>query len=298
MSLAEDTRIWTALSMVKWTTDYLAERGFENPRLNAEWILSHVLSCRRLDLYADFERPLRASELAEYKNLLKRRLRHEPLQYLTGETEFFGLRILVTPDVLIPRPDTEVLVEQTLEAIGGHELRPVRILEIGTGSGNIAIALAVALQKRGTRFQIDSVDVSAAALAVGSQNAALHGVEANIHFRHDDFLADEFDVTHPYDVIVSNPPYLSDTEYANTPDEVRLFEPRTALHASREGLIFYEKLAIEALRLMRTGSVMAVEAGYDQSQRVADLFREYGLIETEILNDYTGIPRVVRARMR
>jgi len=285
---------WTVLEMLKWTTDYLQQKGFENSRLNVEWLLSYVLQYRRLDLYANYDRPLTALEVAEFKATLKRRLAQEPLQYIIGETEFYGYRFRVTPDVLIPRPDTEVLVEKVLSHCLSRVDEPLRILDVGTGSGNIAIALAGELTKRGRSHQIVAIDQSADAISIARDNAARLGVET-IEFQVGSILDDAFctQFSSGFHVLVSNPPYLSGIEYAACPEEVRNHEPRAALDGGENGLMFYERLASAGRKwILQNGSIW-LEVGYDQAASVERLFRAEGYVETQLANDYNGIPRVV-----
>jgi release factor glutamine methyltransferase len=285
---------WTVMEMLTWTTDYLQQKGFDHPRRNVEWLLSHVLGYRRLDLYANFDRPLTPGEIAEFKNYLKRRLSHEPLQYIVGETEFYGYRFKVTPNVLIPRPDTEVLVERVLQYGSAGSKEPLRILDVGTGSGNIALSLAMELTKKNRAYEVVAIDKSAEAIAIARENGTRLAATA-VTYRDGDIFEDDFVVqlSPPFDVLVSNPPYLSSREYAACPEEVRQFEPRMALDGGDDGLLFYRRLAVIAKRCMAEGGAVFLEVGYDQAAAVAAIFNDAGYVETQIANDYNGIPRVV-----
>ena len=175
---------WTSLKLIQWTAGHFEKKGIPNPRLDAELLLAHVLKCQRVDLYTGFEKSISEKHLAEFKSLIERRARREPLQYIIGETEFWGLKIKVTPDVLIPRPETELLVEEALKHVGarfprpGGETPPLQILEIGTGSGCIAVALA----KHLPGAKIVATDISKEALTVAQENAEAHGVADRIEF--------------------------------------------------------------------------------------------------------------------
>lgn len=292
--MTETKNRWTVMEMLTWTTDYLQQKGFDHPRRNVEWLLSHVLGYRRLDLYANFDRPLTPDEIAEFKNYLKRRLSNEPLQYIVGETEFYGYRFTVTPKVLIPRPDTEVLVENVLQHCRTLPDGVLRLLDVGTGSGNIAISLALELTRQNRPHVIVSIDKSADAIAVARDNGAALNV-TTADFRESDVFDDAAvaQLLPPFDVMVSNPPYLSPDEYAACPDEVRQFEPRVALDGGDDGLMFYRRLAAMAGSCVIPGGAVFLEAGYDQAPAVVDIFKGAGYVETQIANDYNGIPRVV-----
>lgn len=284
---------WTVMEMMTWTTDYLQQKGFDHARRNVEWLLSHVLGYRRLDLYANFDRPLTAHEIAEFKNYLKRRLSNEPLQYIVGETDFYGYRFSVTPNVLIPRPDTEVLVERVLQFCSTRS-ESFRILDVGTGSGNVAISLAMELTKKSHAYEIVAIDKSAEAIAVARENGTRLAASV-VTYREGDIFDDDCvaQLLPPFDVMVSNPPYLSSREYAACPEEVRQFEPRMALDGGDDGLLFYRRLAEIGHRCVATGGSIFLEVGYDQAQAVATIFKKAGWVETQISNDYNGIPRVV-----
>jgi len=263
-------------------------------------LLCHVLNYKRLDLYLNYDRPLSAEELSRFKALLKRRLDHEPLQYILGATEFMGLPIQVNSSVLIPRPDTEVLAEKTIEtaaSLAGKGRTPV-ILDIGTGSGAIAIAIAYYLAKKNISAEIHAVDISPEAVAAARVNAQRNGLEAHIVFHVAD-LRDAAFVNHyrnTCDLIVSNPPYISQEEFRQLPEEVRIFEPAIALLAEDDGLFYYKRIASISPELFNnrsTENFLLFETAYNQADSVNHILLERGFKNIEIIKDYSHIPRVV-----
>lgn len=291
----QDKKNWNVKELLNWTTQYLTDKQFENPRVNVEWLLSDTLKCRRLDLYVDHDRPLRATELEEFKLRLKRRLNSEPLQYIVGSTEFMGLPMAVTKAVLIPRPDTERLVEKVLESC---LLRPendaIRILDIGTGSGAIAIALAYYIKKKGRNAVVTAIDVSEDALAMAHLNAARSN--ATVNFEKYDIFEDPSELaSKPFDVVVSNPPYISEAEFHSLPDEVKNFEPKQALWADDNGLAFYERIGHIGDKLLNTGGELWFEMAYDQGPSVRSILEKNGFSGIKIYKDLQNLDRVIGA---
>ena len=278
---------WTVLSLIEWSQRYLQERGFDEARLHAELLLAHVLGLLRLDLYLQFDRPLTPAELAAYRALFKRRLTHEPLQYIVGETGFMGLTMVVERGVLIPRPETELLVEMALEIIKKKEGGGAQVLDIGTGSGNIAVALG----HHAPGAQIFGIDISPEAIAVAARNIERHGL-GNVAVQALDVFSGLFD-GRDLDLIVSNPPYVSREQFAALEPEVRDFEPRGALTDDGDGMSFYRRLAPLALELLRPGGEVLFEIGFGQDTDIARLFNGCGYREVGVTRDYAGIPRVI-----
>jgi len=277
---------WTVLKILQWTTGYFQEKGIDSGRRDAEILLADLLHLNRVGLYLNFDRPLNGVEQAAFRERVARRARREPVQYILGVTEFWSLPLKVTPDVLIPRPDTEILVEETLKNA------PVSgvILDVGTGSGAIAVALAHELPEA----RIEAIDISPAALAVAQENAQRNGVAARISFRQADLFRLEGG---PYALMVANPPYIPEAEIDGLMPEVRDFEPRLALQGGGvDGLAAYRSLAETAARLLQPGGRLLVEVGLGQAEPVRRLFLEAGLDELSVRNDYAGIPRVVGGR--
>lgn len=286
--MSDSKREWTIGAILTWTGQYFREKGVENPRLDAEVLLSHVLEKDRLYLYVHYDQPLTEQELAAYRPMVKARAQRIPVAYITGKKEFMGLEFAVTPDVLIPRPDTEMAVEAALHRLHGHE-QPA-ILDIGTGSGAIFVSLLARLpEASGT-----AVDISPAALAVASANAARHVPERVWDFRQGDVFSSVAGCL--FDCIVSNPPYIPDKEIDSLEPEVR-HEPRAALAGGRDGLDFYRRIVREAPGYLKLGGFIALEAGIHQASAIASLAESGGcLIVEEIIKDYGGIDRVVILR--
>jgi len=279
--------IWTLLRLLRWTTEFFEKKGIANPRLDAELLLAHCLNLDRVGLYLNYDRPLSPAELDEIRPLVKRRGQREPLQYIVGTTEFWSLEFKVTPDVLIPRGDTEILVEEALL----HAAPSGQLLDVGTGSGAIVISLATELPD----WQLTGFDISAAALAVARQNSEKHHLCERIEFVAGD-LAEL--PSQQYDLIVSNPPYISRNEWDELMAEVRCFEPELALLAENDGLICYQHLATQAPQRLNSGGWLLVEIGYNQAAEVQKLFSAVGLKNLFVRNDYAGQPRVVGGQLQ
>lgn len=284
---------WTVLRLVAWSADYLREKGVENARLNAELLLAHVLGLQRLDLYLQYDRPLAAAELAQFKALLLRRARREPLQYVLGHAAFRELDLLVDRRALIPRPETELLVGEVLEwarARGGG----LEVLEIGTGSGAIALSLAV----EGRLARIVATDVSEDALALARANAERCGVAEAVEFRAGS-LYSVLGAGERFDVIVSNPPYVASAARAELAPEVRDWEPETSLFAGPTGFEVLWPLVDGAAPRLRAGGILALEVGFGQARAVAARIAGTGrFAEARIVRDLAGHERVVVAERR
>jgi release factor glutamine methyltransferase len=277
---------WDVLKILNWTKGYLAEKGVENPRLEAEWMLCEALSLDRVGLYLNFDRPLNDPELAAFRSMVARRGKREPLQYILGTQEFMGLEFEVTPAVLIPRHDTEVLVSEAVKRAAG--LR--RILDIGTGSGCVAIAIAKALPEA----EVTSVDVSAEALDVARGNAARN--EAAVTFVQGSLL-EPFGAER-FDMIVSNPPYIPAADIATLQQEVRGYEPVGALDGGADGLDFYRQITAGAADHLNQGGWLLFEVGAGQSTDVLELLKNNGFsADCFTTPDPAGIERVVGGRL-
>jgi release factor glutamine methyltransferase len=257
---------------------------------DAELLLLHTLDLPRTALILDPNRPLTKTEQATYDRAIDRRAASEPIQYITGEQEFYGLKLRVTPAVLIPRPETELLVEAVLQRLPSEQ--PLRIADIGTGSGAISIALAV----HRPHAQITTLDISPAALAIARENAATHAVANRIRFLESDLLsavADSDSEDPPFDAIVSNPPYVPETDRATLHPQVRDHEPATALFAGPDGLGIYTRLIPQAHAALPPGGLLALEFGHSQRDALAALLNHWK--DVVFLNDLQQIPRVVLA---
>lgn len=278
---------------MKEATAFLRMKGIENSRLNAEQLLSHALKVSRIDLYLRFEQPLGQEERNTFKALLRRRAVHEPLQHIIGEIEFMSLPFKVTPSVMIPRPETEVLVEKATEEITkvfGAE-KEVTCLDIGTGCGNVAISLAHDLKQ----LRVWAVDVDEASLAVARRNAELNGVNNVVHFLKQDATRGDFaqQLDRRFDVVVSNPPYVSESEYCKLPEEIRQFEPKHALDGGVDGLRFYRTLGHSVHAILKDSGLVLMEIGADQAEGVTEIFSKIFSWKTQIFRDLAGRDRVL-----
>jgi len=290
----ESKKRWKIIDLINWTTEYLGEKGFENSRLNVERLLAHVLNIDRVRLYLNFDRPLTSNELAEFKELLKRRLEHEPLQYIIGQTEFMSLPFNVNCSVLIPRPETEILVEKAIQYCNDNfsHQDEINILDVGTGSGNIAISLAKKIESA----QVVAIDISEDAIQVAQQNAALNQVEDKISFHCFDALQLEnypSDFTSFFHVIVSNPPYVKAKEYQNLAPEITDYEPQAALVAGEDGLDFYINFSKIVNKLLREDGRVFFEIGEDMAEPVVKILQDVGLLELAVFQDLAERDRIV-----
>ena len=279
------TERWTIRKVLDWTKSYLAEKGVENARLETEWLLAESLGLDRVGLYVNYDKPLTDDELAAVRGLVARRAKREPLQYLLGSQEFAGLEFAVTPAVLIPRHDTEVLLTEALRVAPGA----AAVLDVGTGSGCLAVALARQLP----RARVAAIDLSAEALAVARRNGERNGVE--VEFCCGSLLAPV--AGRKFDLIVSNPPYIPTPDLATLQPEVREFEPLLALDGGPDGLDCYRQLIPAAAAHLATNGWLLVEIGIGQGPVVRELFARAGFSAIFTANDPAGIERVVGGQL-
>lgn len=299
--------MWTSLKLIQWTADYFQKKEVPNPRLDAEILLAHALKCTRVDLYTQHEKKVGEKDLAKFKALVERRAKREPLQYIIGETEFYGLKIQVTPDVLIPRPETELLVEEALKTSpptpllskerGAAERRSgeVSILDIGTGSACIAIALAKNLPEAA----IVATEYSKEALETARENIGHHGLKDRIRLILSDIAPwKQFEAEgRQFDLIVSNPPYIPTDEFPTLQPEVRDFEPRKALDGGPEGLSIIRKILREAPDFIKSNGLLLMEIGENQAEILRREWTTYPSFKPlPFQKDYSGIERILRGQ--
>ena len=287
---------WTVGRLLTWTTGWLGRQGSESPRLDAEVLLAHVRGCPRIKLYTAFDTPVGDAERAVFRELVRRRAAGEPVAYLVGSREFFSLPFAVTGAVLVPRPETEGLVVRAIDLCRGREwpAAEIRIADVGTGSGAIAVAIATQLPAA----RVVATDVSAAALDVARRNVERHGVGDRVELVECDLL-DDPRAAGPFDLVVSNPPYVRDDEFATLPRDVRLHEPRTALVAGPTGAEIIRRLAPAAAERLVPGGWLFVEIGPGVQQAAeAAVAAEPRLEPLPTLPDLAGLPRVLQARRR
>ena len=277
----------TVLDAINLSAEYLKKKNIESPRINAEHLLSHVLKRKRLELYLSFDKPLNEDETNLYRELIRRRGTTEPLQYILGSVEFYGLEFHVTRDVLIPRPETEILVEKIIESFDKNS--HLKILDIGTGSGNIAISLA----KNFNNAEVTGIDVSGEALKIAKENSRLNNVNGNVKFEILDVLNQNITPEVKYDVIVSNPPYVSVKEYPELRPELNVYEPRIALTDENDGLNFYRVISEKSKNILKKDGQIFFEIGQGQSEEIKNILERNKFSDIKIFKDYSDIERVI-----
>jgi release factor glutamine methyltransferase len=278
---------------LKLASAALRAASVPNDLLDAQTLLAHALGCDRTYLIVNYNQGLSQEQLENYERLIARRAAGEPLQYITGHQEFFGLDFEVTPAVLIPRPETEIIIEETIRLAQQNDLTQPIIVDVGTGSGCIAVTLARELSEA----QVRATDISTEALAVALRNAERNGVVDRVQFIRADLL-DGLPAEPFADFIISNPPYVAAHEIATLQREVRDWEPHQALTDYGDGLSFYRRLLQEAPPRLRTGGYFICEMGYTQAETITNMLSGDLWSEHYLLDDLQGIPRTLVARKR
>jgi release factor glutamine methyltransferase len=288
----------TVLELLNWSTHFLRNHHIENPRLNAELLLAHSLNLGREGLYSHLHDASREEERENMESLVKRRVSGEPLQYILGHQEFWSIDFRVDPRVLIPRPETELLVEQSLSILSESSLRRIPyVLEIGTGSGAVAISLAKEMKE----LFLVATDISGEALLVAGENAKSAGVLHRIAFVRGDLFGPFRWMREkgPFDLILSNPPYVHRSEVQNLAREIKDHEPILALDGGKDGMKFYRAIASQAPLYLRKGGWLLVEIGEGQGKKVSTMIEEGGaFLRPERMDDLSGIERVVKAKKK
>ncbi len=286
---------WTILKLIKWTADYLSKKGIDTARLDAELMLAYLLKIDRTRLYMNFDQPLNKDELANFKKLLERRAKHEPLQYITGQQEFWSLPFKVSPSVLIPRPETELLVEESMKELSKSfpEDESIEILDIGTGSG--ALAAALASEIKGAK--VTGVDISPQAVKIARENIETNNLSSSVNIMEGDLFEPVKDKK--FHLIVSNPPYIPKGDLKDLQPEVAGFEPLSALDGGDDGLDYYRRIIPESLKHLIPGGWLMLEHGIGQSDDIISIFKEKdAFTDIESINDLAGIDRVVKGRRK
>lgn len=276
--------VWTTLGVLDWTTQRFTEAGIGAARLEAQVLLAHVLGCTRVQLYTGFDKPLGEAELASYRGLIKRRLAGESVSYLVGETEFWGLPFHVDPSVLVPRPDTETVIE-VVRTVRPDRAAALRILDLCTGSGAIAVSLA----REYPAAQVVATEISPAAAAIARKNAARNAVSERVSVREGDLFAPV--PGERFDLIVSNPPYIASAVIPTLSTEVRR-EPVIALDGGPDGLVFYDRICAGAREALLPGGALVLEHGYDQADAVRARLVAAGFTGVTLVHDLGKNPRV------
>ncbi len=288
-----DQQDWTVLRLLQWTTDYLRSNGSESPRLDAEILLAIAMDCERIELYTAFDQIADDSTRAAFRKLVQQRATGKPVAYIVGQREFYSRMFSVTPDVLIPRPETEFLIIELLDRIPTERRKAhLELLDIGTGSGIVAVCAALALENA----KVTAVDISPAALHVAQTNATKHGVEDRVAFCESD-LTDALPANRQFDFILSNAPYISEEEFPNLDKTVHQFEPRVALVAGPTGTEIIDRIVAQAVGRLREGGWLLLEVSPTTSEAVQQTIAAQGAYErVTVRADLGQLPRVIAAR--
>ena len=288
-----NTDHWTIQKLLSWITEYFTEKGLDSPRLSAELLLSRVLEMKRIELYTQFDKPVAKPQLDKLHELVKRAANNEPIQYLIGKTEFYSIELAVTPDCLIPRPETELLVQRAIEFLR-KRTGPQFVCDLCTGCGPIAVAIA----KNFSTAQILATDICDHALEIAAKNVETHKLKDRIQLLQGDLFAPivpQLDVA-KFDLIVCNPPYVSCSEFEQLDSNVRDYEPKLALLAGTDGLDVYRRIAESIDRFLKDDAALIMEIGYAQGPAVRELLEQTGVFaEIKVEKDINNNDRVVTA---
>jgi release factor glutamine methyltransferase len=278
-------QIWTIRKLLEWTSNYFKEKNIREARLEAEILLARALGKDRVYLYANYDAPVNQDERGIFREFIKRRVRKEPLAYITGIKEFMSLEFRVNPTVLIPRPESEILVEQAIELFSDQ---PCSICDVGTGSGAIAISLAHYLPLA----RVFACDISRQALEIARENAAR--LEVEVEFQEGDLLSPFLDKENYFDLIVANLPYIALEDYRTLDSGVKSYEPQIALLAPGDGLDIYRRLLPQAHTLLKEGAYLYIEIGWQQGEKALGMMNNF--TEVQLIKDLAGYDRAVMAR--
>ena len=274
------------IDIIKWADNYFSLNGFENPRIEIEWLLEEILNCKKVDLYLRYEEQLSLKQLNKLHTWMNRRIKKEPIQYIIGKCEFYGRSFIVNKDVFIPRAETETLINIVLSILGN--IPGQNILDICTGSGSIAVTLAKELNKA----NISAIDISKKALEVAMINARRHKVDIN--FEQLDILKTTYN--HKMDMLVCNPPYIPISEMGMLMEDIRLYEPEIALTDGNDGLLFYKRISKLAPTIVKPGGQIVLEVGLNQHPTlVKNIFGVKPFTDLQIISDLNGDPRILKA---
>ena len=282
---SKTNKIWRIIDIINWGEKYLKDRSFDSPRNEIEILLLHLIGCKKIDLYLDFEKVIKPEDLITLRGWIKRRVNREPIQHIIGHSEFYGRRFIVNQDVLIPRSETETVIDISIDALSKKNT-PV-IIDIGTGSGCIGITLALEIP----RSKVFAIDISEAALSIAKKNAAIYNLK-NIEFIKMDFLSK--DIKHNVDLLVSNPPYIPQKEISSLMRDVKEYEPMIALTDNSNGLVFYQKISKIIPYVVKKNGVTILEVGRgDHHNKVKEVFSKDGYSDIETVCDLNKDIRVL-----
>ena len=278
-------RVWRVIDLINWADEYFSLKGFDEPRQEIEWMLTDILDCKRFDLYLRLEELLTGDQLELLHQWVKRRVKKEPLQYITGHCEFYGRTFIVNKGVFIPRTETELLVDLAIDIL--KEDNNPTVLDMGTGTGCIAVSLA----KEISNSKVTGIDISTVAIEVAKINADVH--HATVQFEEMDFLMNPYNKK--FDMIISNPPYIPLVEMNTLMDDVRLFEPHFALSDGVDGLLFYQRFAMVASAMINSGGHLILEVGLNTHPNyVLEIFDKASFYDQTLIPDRNGDPRVIK----
>jgi release factor glutamine methyltransferase len=282
-------KIWTVLEILHWGEDYFRKHSISSPRLTMELLLCNILNCQRIDLYLNYDRPLLSEELDKLHNYIILVTKSVPLQYIFGKTQFYGMELLIDNRALIPRQETEQLVKIAIEFLENSNVNQIQIMDIGTGSGCLAIAIAYHFQKSEKKCIIDAIDDSSEALELAKENAQKYNIN-NIKFHLLDILQTNISLE-KYNCIVSNPPYIPFKNYKTLDRQIRDYEPQSSLTDFADGLTFYKKYK-ELIETMQTGAIMVLEIDGSNTNDLLEIFIDSNC-KIEIFKDIAGIDRIL-----
>ncbi len=283
--MTQNKKIWRVVDILNWSTNYLKEKNIDDAKTSIEWMLTDVLKCSRMELYLNFNKPLTETELKIFKSYLLKCANNEPVQQIIGKTDFYGFSFVVDRTVLVPRPETEILVEEVIKKYKKHSQKNVKILDIGSGSGAIAVALA----KHLPNVQIDALEYSKDAIGILTKNINFHNLEDRVSVINEDVY--KYIPQKKYDIIVSNPPYISKDEFPKLDKNVRYYEPPMALTDNNDGLEFYRYFAKKFTDWLTDDGWVALEIGNDQRKDLEEIFKNYENLE--FVKDYQKDDRVL-----
>ena len=281
----KNKKIWRLIDLINWGETYFKEKNFDNPRSEIEWLLQDLLNYKKIDLYLKFEEEIDSEKLFILKSWIKRRVSREPLQYITGKADFYGRSYFVNNKVLIPRPETEILIDAAIKNL--LEKKNPFIIDIGTGSGCIGITLAIEIKKS----NVLSIDISKDALLIAKNNAENHNIK-NIKFLEIDVLKN--DINQKADLIISNPPYISKNELSTLMPEVKNHEPKISLTDNKDGFTFYERFVSLFPKILKNDGAAIIEVGREEhSIKVLEIFKKNGMKNIRVIKDLNSDNRAI-----
>ena len=289
MKNKNNKEIWTVKDVLLWTSNYFKKNEILSPQLNAEMIIARVLNCSRMELYLNHDKLLNPKEREEIRNLVKKRATHYPLQYLLGETEFYGYKFLVDEGVLIPRPETEILVDTVISYIKQSNKNNWNVLDIGTGTGIIPISISKYFSNTQNKILFVATDISKTALENAKKNIELHHIQ-NIQLIQSDTSKD---LSGKFDIIISNPPYISEKQFQNLQKEVKNYEPKSALFGGEKGLTYYKKILQNAENFLNKDAKIFFEIGANQKDDMEKIIHKFNYKIIDSIKDYNNLYRVL-----